>query len=334
MGCPRLHTDYYAEVYTDKHTKCVSSKKTKNKGRSDYRFGFNTQEKVDEIAGKGNHNTALFWKYDTKLGRRWNIDPVDLISVSNYAVNNDNPIMYNDPMGDCPTCKGGDEMYSVGATVENKDGKWTYQGDYKWKTESLNMGKSDKSFQNWFDKNGGVEMVDNVRDKIYEGKLSKYTGGVGKALYGGDGHGGVAVPDEITSRLKLEANAEAFGTVKDVWASTQPGLFASNRAKAVTSKDEGMKLVSSVAIEVAISWITASKGTGQGISIRTYPRAKGIGLNATVNGKRTIGLDIHKIRVGGRKTGTDIIAPHIDLPQHGIKHFPIKQIDKAIRGVK
>jgi len=40
-----------------------------------YRFGFNTQERTDEIAGLGNHNTALFWEYDTKLGRRWNLYP-------------------------------------------------------------------------------------------------------------------------------------------------------------------------------------------------------------------------------------------------------------------
>src|SRR5690625_1299652 len=61
-------------------------------GGDRYRFGFNGQEKVNEIAGMGNHNTAEFWEYDTRLGRRWNLDPVDQISVSNYAVNGNNPI--------------------------------------------------------------------------------------------------------------------------------------------------------------------------------------------------------------------------------------------------
>jgi hypothetical protein len=37
-----------------------------------YRYGFNGQEKSDEIAGEGNHNTAEFWEYDTRTGRRWN----------------------------------------------------------------------------------------------------------------------------------------------------------------------------------------------------------------------------------------------------------------------
>jgi hypothetical protein len=41
-----------------------------------YRYGFNGQQKDEEIAGKGNHNTALFWEYDMRLGRRWNVDPI------------------------------------------------------------------------------------------------------------------------------------------------------------------------------------------------------------------------------------------------------------------
>ncbi len=71
-----------------------------NKEPDDYRFGFNTQEKTNEIAGLGNHTTALFWEYDTRLGRRWNLDPVDQISISNYAVNGLNPIANIDPDGD------------------------------------------------------------------------------------------------------------------------------------------------------------------------------------------------------------------------------------------
>ena len=64
------------------------------------RFGFNGQEKVDEISGAGNHNTALFWEYDTRLGRRWNLDPKPIESVSSYAVFANNPILMNDPLGD------------------------------------------------------------------------------------------------------------------------------------------------------------------------------------------------------------------------------------------
>ncbi len=100
MGCPRL--TYYPTIELNKNSSInyLSSKKTFEKGQRDYRFGFNTQEKVDEIAGKGNHNTALFWEYDTRLGRRWNLDPVDQISISNYSVLGDNPIRNIDWKGD------------------------------------------------------------------------------------------------------------------------------------------------------------------------------------------------------------------------------------------
>jgi hypothetical protein len=67
-----------------------------------YRYGYNTQERVDEIAP--GHYTAEFWEYDSRTSRRWNLDPVPDESESQYAVNKNNPIQYNDPNGDCPTC--------------------------------------------------------------------------------------------------------------------------------------------------------------------------------------------------------------------------------------
>jgi hypothetical protein len=75
-----------------------------------YRFGYNTQEKDDEISGPGNHNTATFWEYDGRLGRRWNLDPKFIIGVSPYAINGDNPIFYTDPNGDFRT-KFGAQVY-------------------------------------------------------------------------------------------------------------------------------------------------------------------------------------------------------------------------------
>jgi hypothetical protein len=65
-----------------------------------YRFGFNGQEKTDEVYGKGNLNTALFWEYDTRLGRRWNQDPKPNPSISNYAAFANNPIWFTDVLGD------------------------------------------------------------------------------------------------------------------------------------------------------------------------------------------------------------------------------------------
>jgi len=66
---------------------------------SEYRYGFNTQEQDDEVYGIGNLNTAMFWEYDTRLGRRWNVDPINTALESNYAVFTNNPIFMIDLFG-------------------------------------------------------------------------------------------------------------------------------------------------------------------------------------------------------------------------------------------
>ncbi|MCB9225899.1 MAG: hypothetical protein H6578_01840 [Chitinophagales bacterium] len=64
-----------------------------------YRFGFNTQERSDEIAGSGNHYTAMFWEYNPRVVTRWNTDPITYPWQSPYTINNNNPIYYTDPLG-------------------------------------------------------------------------------------------------------------------------------------------------------------------------------------------------------------------------------------------
>jgi len=65
-----------------------------------YRYGFNGQEKDNEVAGTGNINTAYCWEYDTRLGRRWNEDPKPNASISNYATFANNPLINTDVLGD------------------------------------------------------------------------------------------------------------------------------------------------------------------------------------------------------------------------------------------
>ncbi len=67
---------------------------------SRYVYGYNTQEKVDEIAGAGNHYTAPYWEYDPRVVHRWNRDPKPVPSISPYAINQGNPIWFSDPYGD------------------------------------------------------------------------------------------------------------------------------------------------------------------------------------------------------------------------------------------
>ncbi len=67
---------------------------------TNYRYGFNGQEKDDEVTGStGTTYTADYWEYDARLGRRWNTDPVVKHWESPYATFNNSPIRIADPSG-------------------------------------------------------------------------------------------------------------------------------------------------------------------------------------------------------------------------------------------
>jgi RHS repeat-associated protein len=66
-----------------------------------YRYGFNSFEKDDEVKGVGNHISFGDYGYDTRLGRRWQIDPASLEypNISHYAFAANSPIINKDPDG-------------------------------------------------------------------------------------------------------------------------------------------------------------------------------------------------------------------------------------------
>jgi RHS repeat-associated protein len=66
---------------------------------TDYRYGFQGQEADDEVSGEGNSYTAEFWQYSSRIGRRWNIDPVLKGYESPYACFANNPIWFVDLNG-------------------------------------------------------------------------------------------------------------------------------------------------------------------------------------------------------------------------------------------
>jgi RHS repeat-associated protein len=82
-----------------------------------YRYGFNGQERTDELKGAGNHYTAQFWEYDPRLGRRWNLDPKPNPSISQYATFENSPIWFSDPYGDSVNI-------DINKMYEKKDGKF------------------------------------------------------------------------------------------------------------------------------------------------------------------------------------------------------------------
>jgi RHS repeat-associated protein len=101
MGCKKLHTAIVLELNKNTLVKTLTSNKSKKSVRRDYMFGFNGQEKDNEIKGAGNSLDFGARVYDSRLGRWLSLDPLmsKYPSLSPYVYCNNNPILYLDPDG-------------------------------------------------------------------------------------------------------------------------------------------------------------------------------------------------------------------------------------------
>jgi LysM repeat protein len=63
-----------------------------------YRYSINGQEKESDL--NENITSALYWEYDSRIGRRWNADPVVKEYESPYSCFSNNPILSTDILGD------------------------------------------------------------------------------------------------------------------------------------------------------------------------------------------------------------------------------------------
>jgi hypothetical protein len=102
-----------------------------------YRYGFNGQERDTDVGE--NINTAMFWEYDARIGRRWNVDPKPNISVSPYNCFGGNPIFYSDYLGD--KIKGANQTSANRMLTEIQG---TFKGDKAAKLRNLFKLSSDK----------------------------------------------------------------------------------------------------------------------------------------------------------------------------------------------
>ncbi|MBA3283990.1 MAG: hypothetical protein H0U27_02870 [Nitrosopumilus sp.] len=112
-----------------------------------YRYGLNGQEKDDEISGvEGAHTSAEFWEYDTRLGRRWNRDPIVKPGISSYSAFDNNPIYFADYNGltaEKPKANEKGHEYDCGnGTTEVFDGE-----KYVPQKKSFNNGNGPISFE-------------------------------------------------------------------------------------------------------------------------------------------------------------------------------------------
>ncbi len=130
-----------------------------------YRFGFNGQEKDNEIAGVGNSYTAEFWEMDPRVGRRWNRDPRPNSSISTYAILQDNPLWYTDHKGD-----------TIKVTTSN--GKYLFKlDDGKTKLKTMTAIQVYNQGSQWFEVEADnyMPLIDQADDLLTNSSLKHFT---------------------------------------------------------------------------------------------------------------------------------------------------------------
>ncbi|PHR44297.1 MAG: hypothetical protein COA32_14890 [Fluviicola sp.] len=117
MGCQRL---IYHQKYTSKTESTPIFEMGKKQGSDyqvygmlmdgrsgstpEYRYGFQGQEKDDEVKGEGNSINYKYRMHDPRIGRFFAVDPLaaKFPAWSPYVAFADNPIIYIDPDGRAP----------------------------------------------------------------------------------------------------------------------------------------------------------------------------------------------------------------------------------------
>jgi hypothetical protein len=121
-----------------------------------YRYGFNGQEKSNEISGEGNHTTALFGEYDIRTARRWNPDPRPSDGVSMYSVFLNNPIWRNDILLDTPTTK------QAALMADNSYSKYDPNNPVQAKLKEMGWNRIEKIKTNMFGKSNQEVSLDDI----------------------------------------------------------------------------------------------------------------------------------------------------------------------------
>jgi hypothetical protein len=289
---------------------------------SSYRFGFNGQEKDNEIAGVGNHNTALFWEYDTRLGRRWNLDPKPQISISDYAVNYNNPIQHCDPNGDCPLCALGLHSHPVVAGITdgvNASLDKTYQFFSKdaWKASTWkNAGNSLARFVACPEP-AVDNTVNNFKKEVVNGNAysrSKYIAEVGTdiltAYVGSKGLSALKVSSMGMIRGSLASSfyAEAGYTAENALSHMEGINFS--KAVQTTTLTKGTVVQQWVGKNGVGSYFTPlENGTAQNLGLADYGKRtlKQFTLTEDVKVLKSTASDLN----GAKGGGTQYFSPEI-----------------------
>ncbi|MGQ2985549.1 MAG: hypothetical protein ACT6R1_18865 [Flavobacterium sp.] len=224
--------------------------------------------KDDEVYGvEGTSYTAEYWQYDSRLGRRWNVDPVVKPWESPYACFKNNPIWHIDV--------NGDDAEVAPPDISKERAKDRAQRKYDNKLEAFtkkNIGASEADFiymnigKKWLDnykKAINVQANKNTEWPYYERYIKKdNVEGIEKmeltasASLKGDGVQTVQVDVGATSGY-LILDMQSF-EYPDKWTvvdpETQQEFYSSSKAFAGnrTSGEFGFNLTSGTTLEIKV----------------------------------------------------------------------------------
>lgn len=220
-----------------------------------YRYGMNGQMKDGDVFE--GFMSADFWGYDSRLGRRWEQDPITKPWESPYATFNNNPIYFADPSGldgegpngECPgdvqSCEDGS------SEVFGDDNKWHDLGKGNNQVNVIGYQGGSKV---WRDFVAGIDLY-KARGAFSKAYLEEQLHGwYYKSRYGTDGNGRAAAPKEVEQAIENTANKAFLNALKASWAHSRGGSYYYNRALAVTEKHEGRMLVGEVQTIVLSAW--------------------------------------------------------------------------------
>jgi RHS repeat-associated protein len=255
----------------------------------DYRYGYQGSERVDEVAGSGNHYTTFYRGLDVRLGKWWSPDPKSRLTPweSPYSSMGNNPIWFNDPLGD---------IFKIGS--KDKQAKSDVQSLAK---------KKNQDYIKFNDENGEVTLdfgdlkqkkVDRILKKDAGlrliGDLSTATDAEGNDItffYGTEGETGIGLENPAMQQNIPDyySNISTFtnkgGTFNDEFGGYDPRAFVLNASanQYSSSSQYGLKPTDGYDAKVFIG-----RGTFKGFGIKEIPIINGQGVTTGYNRTTTL----------------------------------------------
>ena len=223
-----------------------------------YRYGFNEQETSPEIAF--GHYTAQYWEYDSRIGRRWNIDPVVYPQKSGYSTFNNNPVYFTDFLGLYGSKGKAERARAKAQKVGNEVGE-VYQSGKEWGFYRYDPSKARTKDKDGSDYSGGHEFKKNFFGSFFQKvgdffndinpvkSAEFYVGGVIKMTYN--------TAPAVTAVIPYGGGQATYSTTKG------------GSARVITAADAYVNLKASVPI----------KGLNYGLDVRTTPLSGLININ-------------------------------------------------------